>query len=53
MMLIDNRDNRADPRHFGFVPRALLIGRAEPVLVSADIKGNWLPRGEHFGMTLR
>ncbi len=53
MMLGDNRDNSADSRYFGFVPRALLIGRAERVLVSADIKGNWLPRGERFGMPLR
>jgi signal peptidase I len=26
------------------VPRHLLIGRAHRVLVSANIKGNWLPR---------
>ncbi|MDC8758374.1 signal peptidase I [Janthinobacterium fluminis] len=53
LMLGDNRDNSADSRYFGFVPRALLVGRAERVLVSADIKGNWLPRGERFGMALR
>jgi signal peptidase I len=52
LMLGDNRDNSADSRYFGFVPRALLIGRAERVLVSADIKGNWLPRTERFGMQL-
>jgi signal peptidase I len=34
------------------VPRELLIGRAERVLVSADIIGNWMPRVERFGMRL-
>lgn len=40
----DNRDNSADSRYIGFVPRRLLIGRAHHILVSADILGNWLPR---------
>lgn len=52
MMLGDNRDNSEDSRYIGLVPRALLIGRAERLLVSADIKGNWLPRTERFGMNL-
>lgn len=43
-MLGDNRDNSEDSRFIGFVPRSLLIGRAERILVSADITGNWLPR---------
>lgn len=42
----DNRDNSADSRFIGMVPRHLLIGRAHRVLVSADIKGNWMPRWE-------
>ena len=40
----DNRDNSADSRFIGMVPRHLLIGRAHRVMVSANIKGNWLPR---------
>ncbi len=40
----DNRDNSADSRYIGMVPRHLLIGRAHRVLVSADIKRNWMPR---------
>ncbi|TFW25234.1 signal peptidase I [Duganella callida] len=52
MMLGDNRDNSADSRYIGLVPRALLIGRAERVLASADIQGNWMPRTERFGMSL-
>lgn len=53
LMLGDNRDNSADSRVIGLVPRKLLIGRAERVLVSADIKGNWKPRTERFGMRLQ
>jgi signal peptidase I len=52
LMLGDSRDNSADSRYIGFVPRALLIGRAERVLVSADILGNWMPRTERFGKNL-
>jgi len=53
LMLGDNRDNSADSRVIGFVPRHLLIGRAERILVSADYQGNWMPRTERFGMSLR
>ena len=53
MMLGDNRDNSADSRYIGLVRREMLIGRAVRVLVSADIKGNWMPRTERFGMPLQ
>lgn len=53
MMLGDNRDNSHDSRYIGLVSRELLIGRAERVLVSADIRGNWMPRTERFGKSLR
>lgn len=52
LMLGDSRDNSADSRFIGLVPRKLLTGRAEAVLVSADIMGNWMPRTERFGMKL-
>jgi signal peptidase I len=52
LMLGDNRDNSADSRYFGLVPRELLIGHAVTVLVSADIKGNWAPKFERFGERL-
>lgn len=52
MMLGDNRDNSADSRYIGLVPRDLLIGRAERILVSADMLGNWHPRMERFGASL-
>ncbi|MBB5607142.1 MULTISPECIES: signal peptidase I [unclassified Janthinobacterium] len=52
LMLGDNRDNSADSRYFGFVPRELLIGKAERILVSANIQDHWQPRLQRFGMKL-
>jgi len=49
----DNRDNSADSRYIGAVPRRLLIGRAHHILVSADIKGDWMPRFERVGAPIR
>jgi signal peptidase I len=51
-MLGDNRDNSADSRYIGFVPRSALIGRAGWVLVSADILGRWQPQFQRFGLAL-
>ncbi len=52
-MLGDNRDNSADSRYVGMVPRSHLIGHAHHVLVSADILGHWLPRLERVGSALQ
>ncbi len=52
LMLGDNRDNSADSRFFGFVPRKLIIGHAHHILVSADILSNWMPRWDRFGQRL-
>jgi signal peptidase I len=52
LMLGDNRDNSADSRYFGFVPRERLNGRAERILVSAAILDNWQPRFDRFLMPL-
>lgn len=52
LMLGDNRDDSADSRYFGLVPRELLIGRAERILVSADIKDRWQLRLPRFGSSL-
>jgi signal peptidase I len=45
----DNRDDSADSRFIGMVPRRLLIGRAHHILVSANIKGDWQPRLDRIG----
>jgi signal peptidase I len=51
-MLGDNRDDSEDSRYIGVVPRHLLIGRAQRVLVSADILDRWQPRLERVGKAL-
>jgi len=43
-MLGDNRDNSADSRYIGFVPRRNLMGRATRVVVSLDPDHHFLPR---------
>jgi signal peptidase I len=43
-MLGDNRDNSADSRYIGFVPRRNIMGRATRVLVSLDPDRYYLPR---------
>lgn len=52
LMLGDNRDNSADSRYIGLIPRKMLIGRAERVLVSAEILDKWMPRIGRFGKSL-
>ena len=52
LMLGDNRDNSADSRWFGFVPRRLLVGRARYVIGSLDMFGDWLPRPDRFARRL-
>jgi len=52
-MLGDNRDNSADSRYIGVVPRRLLIGHAHRILVSADTLGGWRPRFDRIGQALR
>jgi signal peptidase I len=47
-MMGDNRDNSADSRFFGSVPRREIIGEAKAVFVSADLD-RWLkPRFDRF-----
>jgi signal peptidase I len=47
-MLGDNRDNSADSRYIGFVPRRNIVGRASRVAVSFDPENNHVPRGQRF-----
>lgn len=48
LALGDNRDNSADSRVIGLVPRDELLGRAERVIVSLDYDKYYLPRTERF-----
>ncbi len=43
-VLGDNRDNSADSRYIGLVPRRNIVGRATRVLVSLDPDGHGWPR---------
>jgi signal peptidase I len=52
LMLGDNRDDSADSRYIGLVPRRLLIAKALRVLVSADFTAHPHIRLERFGMSL-
>lgn len=49
----DNRDNSHDSRAFGFVDRKLILGKAEGIIASWDIKDDYLPRTERFFTRLR
>jgi signal peptidase I len=44
LMLGDNRDNSADSRYIGLVPRDQFVGRANHVLVSFNPERYYLPR---------
>jgi len=41
-----------DSRYIGVVPRALLIGKANHIVVSADILDHWHPRFDRVGKSL-
>jgi signal peptidase I len=47
-MLGDNRDNSADSRYIGFVPRANIVGRSSLVILSLNYDNYYLPRSERF-----
>jgi signal peptidase I len=44
----DNRDNSADSRVIGLVPRAELVGKAKRVVISFDKNNYYLPRSGRF-----
>ena len=52
LVLGDNRDNSADSRFIGFVPRNEIVGRTERVVISFDYDNYYLPRKERFLHTL-
>jgi len=47
-VLGDNRDNSADSRVIGFVPRQEIVGRSSVVVLSLDYENAYLPRMERF-----
>jgi signal peptidase I len=48
LVLGDNRDNSADSRVIGFIPREEISGRASKVLFSLDYENYSLPRSQRF-----
>jgi len=48
LVLGDNRDNSADSRVIGFVPRDEIVGRSSTVVMSLNYDNYYLPRSERF-----
>lgn len=46
LVLGDNRDNSADSRVIGFVPRHEIIGKSDSVVISLDYDNYFLPRSD-------
>lgn len=49
----DNRDESLDSRHFGFVERGKILGRATAVAASVDPSRSFIPRWQRFFHALR
>lgn len=52
LVLGDNRDNSADSRVIGFVPREEIVGQAKSVIVSLNYDNYYLPRSERLFQSL-
>lgn len=48
LMLGDNRDNSADSRVIGFVPRNEIVGRSRDVVMSFNYDNFYIPRSNRF-----
>ena len=48
LVLGDNRNNSADSRFIGLIPRKEIIGRAKHVVMSLNYDNYYLPRTERF-----
>ncbi|CAA0079485.1 Signal peptidase I [Zhongshania aliphaticivorans] len=52
LALGDNRDNSADSRVIGFVPRNEIVGRSKSVVMSFNYENFYIPRKDRFFHTL-
>lgn len=48
LVLGDNRDNSADSRVIGFVPRSEIVGRSKSVVMSFNYDNYYIPRSDRF-----
>lgn len=48
LVLGDNRDNSADSRVIGFIPREEIVGRSRSVVMSLNYENFYLPRPDRF-----
>jgi signal peptidase I len=48
LVLGDNRDNSADSRFYGFIPRDEIVGNAKTVVLSLNYDDYYLPRADRF-----
>lgn len=48
LVLGDNRDNSADSRVYGFIPREEIVGSAKMVVLSLDYAHYYIPRSDRF-----
>ena len=48
LVLGDNRDNSADSRVIGFIPRQEIVGRSRSVVLSLNYENYYMPRSERF-----
>ncbi len=48
LVLGDNRNNSADSRAIGFVPRAEIVGRSRTVVLSFNYENFYIPRADRF-----
>ena len=52
LVLGDNRDNSADSRVIGLVPRSEIVGRSRSVVLSSNYDNYYIPRSDRFFHTL-
>ena len=48
LVLGDNRDNSADSRVYGFIPRQEIVGNARTIVLSLDYDHYYIPRADRF-----